>query len=494
MASSSSSSSSSPPPLPPFPDIFDPSSLLAEGEKCLRFFSRDACRIRGGEAPSPSRPFLGGSYHFFAADGSVHDPSVRHIVSTTRLVVQFAWAVHHYPEEEPRASAAPPYRALLADSLAFLRGPVHFRPATGGYAWEASVSEDGSALLSSDETVYTYALAFALLAYSAAYRFGGVEEAKGWVEETWETLSRLWEEGPGLYANECGADFAVVDPYRGQNSNMHAVEAHVAAYEATGERKHLERARRIAEGMCVGCAGRVGQMLRAPPRPGGGDEEGAGAGEEREDDLSLVYEHYTSSWEVDLAFNADKRDDVFRPWGFQPGHLMEWAKLLVQLDAHREDEDGEGAAWRLPVAERFFAAALRGWDDNGGVGGLVYSLSPEPSLPVANGDKYKWVQVEGLAAAGLIAEAVGRKRAALGETRNDEAFYWGWYERLWEFSWRFLVDHEFGSWQRYVDRDGRVCDGGLKCPPGKVDYHINAACYDVGAVLERRRRRRGGKG
>ena len=39
-----------------------------------------------------------------------------------------------------------------------------------------------------------------------------------------------------------GPGWSRLDPYRGVNANMHAVEARLAAYDATGERAHLDRA------------------------------------------------------------------------------------------------------------------------------------------------------------------------------------------------------------------------------------------------------------
>ena len=121
---------------------------------------------------------------------------------------------------------------------------------------------------------------------------------------------------------------------------QHAVEAHMAAFRATGDILHAQRARTIARNMCVRQAALVECVT------------GAGA---------LVYEHYGPDWSPDLNYNIDKPSDVYRPWGFQPGpchpvdryivslytgllvcllspsyvrcyagHLLEWSKLLVR--------------------------------------------------------------------------------------------------------------------------------------------------------------------
>ncbi|HCD78810.1 MAG TPA: N-acylglucosamine 2-epimerase, partial [Alphaproteobacteria bacterium] len=43
------------------------------------------------------------------------------------------------------------------------------------------------------------------------------------------------------YADERDASLATLSDYRGQNANMHTVEALIAAYEATDDRMFLDR-------------------------------------------------------------------------------------------------------------------------------------------------------------------------------------------------------------------------------------------------------------
>ena len=56
--------------------------------------------------------------------------------------------------------------------------------------------------------------------------------------------------------------------------------------------------------------------------------------------------------------------------------------------------------------------------------------------------------------------------------------YWGWYNRIWEYSWNHMVDHEYGAWFRILDSDNNKYDN-LKSPVGKTDYHTMGACYEV---------------
>ncbi len=382
----------------------------------------------------------GGFFHFFSDDGTVYDRQTRHLVSSTRFVFNYSMAWQAFGD--------PAYREAVAHGLGFLRD-AHRNPGTGGYAW---VLHDGQV---QDATNHCYGLAFVVLAYAKALE-AGFEPARGWLDETWALMElRFWEPQHGLYADEADADWKV-SPYRGQNANMHACEAWLAAFEATGEERYLQRAALLAE-----------NMTRRQAALADG----------------LVWEHYDSDWRVDWDYNRGDRSNIFRPWGFQPGHQVEWAKLLLILDRHVD------ADWLLPTARHLFDSAVtRSWDATRG--GLYYGFAPAglqqalneakaPSSPALDGrafaeetadicddDKYFWVQAESLAAAALLA----------GRTGDDA--YWQWYERLWAYAWQHMVDHRYGAWFRILDADNRRYDD-EKSPAGKTDYHTMGACHEV---------------
>ena len=94
-------------------------------------------------------------------------------------------------------------------------------------------------------------------------------------------------------------------------------EALIALYEATGEQAHLDRA--------IGIARRLTVELSAGHR-------------------GWVVEHYGSDWKPDPTKNADadanSEEYIFRPPGFQPGHAVEWSKLLVLLERHASAAQG----------------------------------------------------------------------------------------------------------------------------------------------------------
>lgn len=386
----------------------------------LRGHIRDTLAFYAGRAVDAS----GGFFHFFRDDGTVYDRRTRHLVSSTRFVVVHALAARHFGSEADRE--------LVRHGLRFLH-EAHRQP-NGGYAWTLDWHEGRATV--TDATNHCYGLAFVVLAHAHAL-MAGVAEARAGLDDTVALMERrFWEPSAGLYADEADAGWRL-SPYRGQNANMHACEAMLAAHEATGEPRHLQRALDLAQG--------ITQRLAAC---GGG----------------LIWEHWRrhgdGPWVIDWDYNRLDRSNIFRPWGFQVGHLTEWAKLLLQLQARLGDA---APAWLAQTAPRWFDTALaHGWDAVHG--GLVYGIAPDRS--VCDGDKYHWVQAESLAAAAWLA------------VRLDDARYWGWYERLWAYVWRHFVDHEHGAWYRILGADNRkITDE--KSPAGKTDYHDMGACWDV---------------
>ena len=379
------------------PDFRDPRFLLDHIRHTMAFYH-----------PRAIDP-AGGFYHFFRDDGSIYNAHTRHLVSSTRFVFNYSMAYRRFGDAD--------YLHAVEHGVAFLR-QRHRISATGGYAWLL----DGKQV--TDATNHCYGLAFVLLAYAHA-AMAGSEAAQAWIGETFELMERrFWSPVFGLYADESAADWSTLAPYRGQNANMQACEALLAAFDATGQPRYLERAEQLARNITVRQAG-----------PANG----------------LIWEHYHADWSVDLDFNKNDQSNLFRPWGYQPGHLAEWAKLLLILERHADrltDPD-----WLAPrAAELFDAAMTQAWDnEHGGICG---------------DNKYFWVQAEAFAAAALLAKRTGAEK------------YWQWYQRIWDYGWTHFVDHQYGAWYRILKRDNRKYSN-EKFPAGKTDYHTMGACYEV---------------
>ena len=366
----------------------------------------------------------GGFYHFFKDDGTVYDTRTRHLVSSARFVFNYSMAWRRFQRPE--------YLQAVHHGLRFLR-TVHRNPKTGGYAWLLE------GLVVRDPTNHCYGLAFVLLAYAHALQ-AGVGEARADLEATFALMERrFWSPAAGLYADEASGDWSELSAYRGQNANMHACEAMLAAFDATGDVHYLERAETLAHNI----------TLRQAKLASG-----------------LIWEHYRADWSVDWDYNRNDKTNIFRPWGYQPGHLTEWAKLLLILERHRALL-ASGGGWLLPRAVELFDAAMRhAWDEERG--GIYYGFAPDSSI--CDDDKYFWVQAESIAAAALLA------------SRTGEARYWDWYDRIWRYSWEYFVDHRYGAWYRILSRDNRKYSD-EKSPAGKTDYHTMGACYEIMNVI-----------
>jgi mannose/cellobiose epimerase-like protein (N-acyl-D-glucosamine 2-epimerase family) len=370
----------------------------------------------------------GGFYHFYKDDGTIYDARTRHLVSSTRFVFNFSMAWRQFQE--------PADRDRVLHGLRFLR-EAHRNPETGGYAWTLDWNDGAKKV--TDDTNHCYGLAFVLLAYAHAI-MAGVDEARAWLDETYDLMEhRFWEPAHGLYADEASGDWSTLYPYRGQNANMHTCEAMLAAFEATGDTKFLWRAETLAHNITVRQAALYG---------------------------NLVWEHYNSDWSVDPDYNRDDKTNIFRPWGYQPGHLTEWAKLLLIMERHKDRMAGP-SDWLLPRAKELFDAALtKAWDAQHG--GIYYGFGPDDEI--CDADKYFWVQAESLATAALLG------------ARTGEQSYWTWYDRIWAYSWEHFVDHQHGAWYRILGpANEKLTDE--KSPAGKVDYHTMGACYEVLTVL-----------
>lgn len=357
----------------------------------------------------------GGFYHHFRDDGTVYDPANRHLVSSCRFVFNYAKASVLFDDAE--------YRRNAERGLAFLRD-AHWQPDTRGYAWTLRYREPD------DRTNHCYGLAFVLLAHAVALE-AGIQAAREGLHAAFELMEqRFWLPDQSLYADEAVADWSTLSAYRGQNANMHACEALITAYEVTGVSAFLQRALGLADRVCNGLAGQAD---------------------------GVIWEHYDSRWSIDWEYNKENPRHLFRPWGFQPGHQTEWAKLLLILSRYSD------ADWLVPRAEALFAWALdHAWDAEHG--GIVYGVAPDGSI--CDDDKYFWVQAESLAAAAALAVKTGNPA------------YWEWYERIWTYAWEHLVDHRYGAWYRILSRDNQRYDD-FKSPAGKTDYHTMGACYEV---------------
>lgn len=392
----------------PAPDVTSPRFLDAQARSLLSFYY-----------PACIDP-AGGYHQYFRPDDGAPERSnkQRHLVSSARLAISFAVGARHFGDADLLEAAR--------HGVAYLR-EAHFNPTTGGYAWIL----DGGQVQDGDNQAY--GIAFVLMAYARASQ-AGIAEVRPFIAETFDFLERhFWEDGASLYAETRSADLQRLADYRGQNANMHCCEALIAAFEATGEALYLERATRIAHQLTVTLADRTD---------------------------GRVWEHYDAHWRADFDYNRGDPTNKLRPWGYQPGHFTEWAKLLLQIQRHAPQ------AWLAARAQVLFDRAMAiGFDAK--YGGLYYSVAPDGA--VCGSGKYSWVQAETLAAA-----------AFLGHVLHD-GLYWCVYREMWSYVLAHLVEPRLKFWHRNLTRENVAYADPVAM--GRTDYHAVCACLDVSALL-----------
>ncbi|WP_298458250.1 AGE family epimerase/isomerase [uncultured Cellulomonas sp.] len=310
---------------------------------------------------------------------------------------------------------------LAAHGVASLREALRDTEHGG---WYAAVGPEGSV----DDAKQAYGHAFVVLAATSA-RVAGIVGAQELLTEALSVQDRyFWDDKEGLVVEQWDSAWTRLDPYRGVNANMHTVEAYLAAGDVTGDTTWHHRAGRIAATV---------------------------AGWARGNDWRIP-EHFTADWAPMLEHHRDKPADPFRPYGATVGHGLEWARLLVAVDATL-GADSPGGLVEAAVA-LFDRAATDGWAVDG-ADGFVYTTDWD-GAPVVRA-RMHWVLAEAVSTATVLHRVTGDARYA------EDAARW------WAYADRYLVDHEEGSWHHELD-PGNAPAG--ETWPGKPDvYHVYQA-------------------
>ncbi|WP_345293412.1 AGE family epimerase/isomerase [Isoptericola chiayiensis] len=312
----------------------------------------------------------------------------------------------------------PGARDVARGALAGLFGPqAPLRDREHG-GWFARVARDGT-VQDGDKQCYQHA--FVVLAASTAVAAGLDGATELFDEATTTFLERFWDDAAGMCVDAYDRTFAELDPYRGVNGNMHAVEAMLAAGDLTGDVAWRDRALRVARRVVT---------------------------EARAHDWRIP-EHYDATWTADLDLNRQRPDDPFKPYGATVGHGFEWSRLLVHLEASTGAED------LLTAARALFArAAADGWAVDGREG-FVYTTD-WTGAPVVR-DRMHWVPAEATAAAAVL------------HARTGDEDYARSYATWWDHVATAFVDTERGSWHHQLDATNTPTD---TVWPGKPDlYH-----------------------
>lgn len=356
----------------------------------------------------------GGFFQSINAEGQVNDDGLYHLVSSCRMTTNFARTAVVLGETSDLE--------VVTHGLAFIES-VHKRDDEKGYHW---LVKQGQV---QDSDQYCYGYAFLMLTYANAYK-AGIDSAKDHLEAVHKLMQDyFWQAEFGLYADQFSIDTQTLLPYRGQNANMHACEALMSAYEATSEPHYLERAMEIAN-----------NIVRRQTQTTDG----------------YIWEHYQSDWSLDFDYNREDPKNLYKPWGYQPGHFTEWAKLLLMLD-HFAPQDWlrERAAFLIEKAVEL------SWDHERG--GMFYGFAPDESI--CDDEKYFWVHAETLAALALAVAKLG------DEFKSD-------LNRLTDYVNRAYIQPT-GVWWRVLSANNLPTDEWVALPGAKCDYHTLGSYIDM---------------
>jgi sulfoquinovose isomerase len=353
--------------------------LDAECGRLLRF---------GTQLPVP-----GGGAAWLRSDGTPDESAGTQTWITTRTLHVYSLG---------QLLGVPGANGVATAALAGLVGPLHDDPHGG---WYSAVDSTGTP--ADGKSCYDHV--FVVLAAASAC-FAGLDGAAALLAQSLETFDeRFWDEAAGLCVDGWDTGWTQLDPYRGLNANMHAVEALLAASDATDDPQWRDRALRIATSV-VGWARAAG--WRIP-------------------------EHFDDAWVPQLEYNHERPDDRFKPYGATVGHALEWSRLLLQLEAAVSAAGSAAPEWLAPAAEALFDRAVSdGWAVDG-ADGFVYTTD-WAGAPVVR-DRLHWVLAEGIGAAAALHQRTGNAR------------YAELYATWWDFAADHLIDRASGSWHHQLD-------------------------------------------
>jgi sulfoquinovose isomerase len=280
---------------------------------------------------------------------------------------------------------------------------------TDNGGWYAELTPKGEPPNDKKKTAYNHA--FVILAASSA-TMAERPGANGLLDRALTVVEqRFWNEEEGGCRESWDQNWRQTEAYRGANSNMHMVEAFLAASDATGDKKWAHRALRIADTLINHAA--------------------------RENNWRLP-EHYDGHWNPQLEYNANKKSDPFRPYGTTIGHWLEWSRLLLNTEAALSNN---APSWLVKDAKKLFDTSVqKGWAADGNEG-FVYTLGwqDQPSSKA----RMHWVVAEGVGAAAALQKRTGEKQ------------YEDWYQKLWTHADKYYLDKKDGSWHHELDSNNR---------------------------------------
>jgi mannose/cellobiose epimerase-like protein (N-acyl-D-glucosamine 2-epimerase family) len=363
-------------------------------------------------------PWPGGGASYLRDDGSPWPGQGLEAYETGRFA--HAYALGSFLSIPSKDEAR---RLCVASLLGFTTGALHDRRHGG---WYTSVLASGTP----QEGKACYAHAFVLLGASSAL-LAHVPGAKALLDDALDIYERhFWDAAEHMPFDTWDTSFETLDDYRGVNASMHSVEAFLAVSDATDDPLYRNRAGAIIN--------RVLNFARTMHW--------------------RIPEHFDSQWTPAPEYNADRKQDQFKPYGSTPGHGLEWARLIAQWAlnayAHHEISLTQRDEYVQSCEHLFERAVADGWNADGQPG-FIYTVGWDGS-PVIH-DRMHWTLAEGINTTAVLYRLTGKEQ------------YAEFYATLWRYADQYVIDHKQGSWHHQLDANNRPIG---TVWPGKPDiYH-----------------------
>jgi mannose 2-epimerase len=377
----------------------------------------------------------GGYLTNFGSSGEwLSEDTDKYIVTQTRMIWGFSLFHQYYPDD-------PFYLEAARQGVDFFID--HFWDSRhGGWFWK--VQRDG-ALVDAGKVVYGQS--FAIYALSQYYLATGDQRGLDYADRTFQLLQRYCADVArgGYYENlEPGWRLSDAGFHAGDRKSldihMHLLECFTTLYQASNLEIHR---RRLGEVIQV-----ILQHMVVP-------EHGCGR---NQFDLEFIP---IPPIAIRRTWNAERKGELAEGAvdTTSYGHNLELAWLLLQAS----DFMGLPRTTYGDVIQRLVEHALQYGID--WVNGGLFRDGPYDSAAIVR-DKEWWQHAESLV--GLLDAYI-----LFGNERYLDAF-----EKIWEFSDRYFINHELGEWQTLLSEKGDPIDPGLG-NPWKACYHTGRAMSET---------------
>lgn len=300
-----------------------------------------------------------------------------------------------------------PANELIGHGLQFMT--ANGRNSEGG--WVKTFYPDGGVL---DATQDCYDQSFMLLALAHAYR-AGHGEALQLAQESFAFIDANLADRSGAGFYDTPSDKDNPEAMRHSNPHMHLLEAFLAWYSVTGEKKYLQRASTIVSLFRI-------RFFDA--------------------ESWTLGEYFTAQWQRPEGEKGD--------WT-EPGHHFEWASLLAIYARYSGEHDVVRLARKL-----YSSAVANGLNRSTG---LAYNAVSRHGLPIDCRSR-SWPQTEAIKAAIALDGNGGPDLKPEIEARVGRLFRW------------HIEPAPKGLWIDKIDENGRARSEDV---PASIFYHLVCA-------------------